>query len=247
MNDKPDHTNVSRRNVLKRGLIASGTALVAGSALTGTATARGNLVSKINSSGHYAYFPLGPSNWARQKHPYDAREGDSRWMAGPAPGGGVRCLVENVEIEAIPNRNAGFDIHMGPLGDLAEITIDSETVTTQAGSEALLFVGLYLDEDENGEFFVWADQKGNKDAFAGLGGDEEGLLAISAGGTYTIDDTTEFDLFGRGKSETFGDLTDGNVSGIDGGTPAALYIGVADKDEGGIEEAIINRVDIQRS
>lgn len=235
--------NTDRRTALK----TLGAGVLCGGLLPGTATARGNVVSKVNRAGHYAYFPLRPKYWGRQKHPYDVREGDSRWRAEPAAGGGIQCLVENVEFPDIPNRNAGFDVHMGPLGDLDEIAIDSETVRTQAGSEALLFIGLYLDVDANGEFGAWTDRRGNKERFAGLRGDEEGLLAIPAGETFTIDESTSFDLFVRGTSPTFGDLKRGKVGEIDGETHTALYIGIADKDEGGPEEAIVNEVNIQRS
>lgn len=238
-----EFSQIDRRTVLK----TIGAGAVGGLVMTDPAAARGNVVSEVNSAGHYAYFPLGPANWGRQKHPYDVREGQSRWMAEPAAGGGMRCLVENIELSAIPNRNAGFDVHMGQLSELAAIAIESETVRTQAGSEALLFVGLYLNVDENGEFFVWSDQKGDREGFAGVGGDEEGLLAIPAGGTYTIDDKTTFDLLVRGGSTTFRALKAGKVSGIGSKTPAALYIGVVDKDEDGKEEAVIKGVNIQRS
>lgn len=237
----PENTN--RRTVLE----TLGAAAVGGTVLTGTAAARGNVVSKINNNGHWAWFPLGQEKWGRQKHPYDFREGESRWIAEPASGGAVRTLAKNIGgPEFFPDRNTGFDIHMGQLGDLGAITVKSRTVRTQVGSEALLFIGLYLDENKNGEFFHWEKDKGDREsAKPGTGGDEEGLLTIDAGGAFTISEDTPFYLLVRGKTTTFGELQNGNVDGIDGETPAALYIGVIDKEEGGVEEAIIERVTIR--
>lgn len=232
-----ERKSTNRRSVLK----TIGAGVVAGATISGTATARGNLVSKINRDGHWAYFPKGPTYWGRQKHPYDYREGESRWLAEPS-GGGVRALVNNIGVEDFPNRNAGFDVHMGPLGDLDTITVESETVRTQDGGDAKLFVGLYLDKGGDGEFFEWTGGRGNREAFAGLDGDEEGLSFIDAGGKSIIDNHTTFHLLAGGDSATFGDLKMGTVDGIDEKTQAALYIGVVDKEAGGTEEAIVKDV-----
>lgn len=238
--------DTTRRTVLK----ILGAGFAGGTVLTGSATACGNVVSQINSSGHYAWFPLTQKYWGRQKHPYDFSDGDSRWMADPAPGGAVRLLARNLTTEeTFPNRNTGFDIHMGPLGDLSEITVTSRTVRTQENSAATLVLALYLDENKNGEFFHWEKVKGDREsAKPGLGGDEEGIHLIDAGGVSTISDCTTFHLLKRDGSATFGELQAGDIAGIDGETPAALYIGVVDVDPetDGVEEAIIEEVDIQK-
>jgi len=248
-------THLSRRNVLKSGLSGAGVALVGGSIVSGTSAAklvpgptysRGNLVSKVNRDGHYAWFPLGPSNWGRQKHPYDVRKDDSRWMATPAPGGAIKVRVENVGASGPPNRNAGFDVHLGPLGDLESVTVTSRTVQTQAGSEALLFVGLYLDVNDNGEFFTWENVDGTTERFGGVAGDEEGLTITNAGGGFRIDADTQFGLLVREGPKTLEQLQAG-FEGIDGETRAALYVGVADKEAGGPEEAVIEEVRVERS
>lgn len=257
--------STDRRTVLK----ALGAGVVGGTMLTGSAAARGNVVSQINSSGHWAWFPLGQENWGRQKHPYDFREDDSRWMAEPAPGGGVRALAKNITTsKSPPNRNTGFDIHMGPLGDVEKITVESRTVQSSGAGDALLFIGLYLDENRNGEFFKWEKERGDRDrAVPGIFGDEEGLLADTADGTFTIDDDTTFLLLKRGLvPATFGELKEGKIGpycpggggecdegdkseGIDGETPSALYIGVADPSpgKGNVEEVVVERVDIQKA
>lgn len=254
MSDKQNH--LSRRKVLKSGLGGAGAALVGGTVVTGTTAAkfvpgpahsRGNLVSKINRHGHYAWFPKGPEHWGRQRHPYDTSDGTARWMATPAPGGGVRVLVENVGKSGPPNRNAGFDDHLGRLGDLESVTLRSRTVQTQDGSEAALFLGLYLDVDDDGEFFEWGNRDGNTEQFMGLGRDEEGLAGTNAGGAFTIDADTQFDLLVRGESKTLRQLQAGKPEGIDGETPAALYIGVVDKEGGGPEEAVIQDLTVERT
>lgn len=242
----------NRRTVLK----TLGAGLAVGTVLTGSAYARGNVVSQINSDGHWAWFPLeSPSvemgNWGRQKHPYDFRDGDSRWMAEPARGGGVRALAKNITTpDTFPNRNTGFDIHMGPLGDIDEISITSRTVRTQLDPAARLFVGLYLDTNLNGEFFHWKNVRGDRDwAKPGQAGDDEGLLLIEEDGTFTIEDSTTFSLFTRGfKPATFGALKAGEFDGIDEETPSALYIGVTDPspENGNVEEAVIEEVNIQK-
>lgn len=238
--------NTNRRTVLK----TLGAGLAGGAVLTGSATARGNVVSQINSSGHWAWFPLGQEHWGRQKHPYDFRLDDSRWMAEPAPGGAVRALAKNITTaDTFSNRNTGFDIHMGPLGDLDSISFTARTVQTQVDG-AWLFVGLYLDTNMNGEFFDWETVRGDREsAVPGTGGDDEGLLFTKANGRFTIDDSTTFSLFTRGStSATFGELKTGNIDGIDAETPSALYLGVSDRDPetSGPEEAIIESVNVQK-
>lgn len=240
-----DGTN--RRTVLK----TLGAGLVGGPILSGSASARGNVVSQINRDGHWAWFPLEQEHWGRQKHPYDFRLGDSRWMADPAPGGAVRALAKNITTpNTFPNRNTGFDIHMWPLGDIDTISITARTVRTVKGDTATLFLGLYLDKNDNGEFFHWEREQGDREsAKPGPGGDDEGITFIDADGTFTITDDTEFFVLHAGEFATVGDLKAGEIDGIDGRTASALYIGVGDDtpDTSGVDEAVIERVNIQTS
>jgi hypothetical protein len=231
-----------------------GAGLVGGTVLTGSASARGNVVSRINGDGHYAAFPFGPSTWKRSKNPYSGQDGDARWFSEPAPGGSVRCLVENIP----SGRNAGFDVHVGPLGEIGSAAIDAETVRTASGESASYFLGLYLDVDDSGDFFVWTDGKGNTDVWEDFGADAEGVVLAPADGTYTVDDDTTFALFNVGggpnpPAATLGQLKDGAVTGvegttIDGDTNAAIYVGVVGSGTGsGPEEIIVNSVEVSRS
>ena len=213
---------------------------------------RDTLVSEINDNGHYARFPFPtkPDTWARSQNPFDRSEGESRWLAEPASGGEVRCLVENLPA----NANAGFDVHVGPLGDLDDVTIESEVVRTQWDSGALLAVAVDLDADDNGEFFEWKDPEDSTDAWVGFGGDSEGLTALPADRTVTVDDSTEFPLFHvaeEGAAATLGELKAGDVNGadgttIDGGTNAAIYVGALSAGEGR-EEVVVKSVDVHTS
>jgi hypothetical protein len=47
-------------------------------------------------------------------------------------------------------------VHLGRLGEIETVTVTSRTLQTpNTTGPAVLFVGLYLDKDENGEFFEW--------------------------------------------------------------------------------------------
>lgn len=239
--------STDRRTVLE----TLGTAAVGATLLSGTGVARGSLVSEINSSGHYAQFPLGPATWARSKNPVDGGQGDSRWSVRPDAGGSVRCRV--TELPAF--RNAGFDVHVGRLGDLRDVTIDAETVqTTRTGGTALLFVGLYLDADDDGDFFAWTDGRGNTDAWDGFGADGEGVRFAAADGEITIDGDTSFQLFNVGSGPnpaTLAQLQAGAVTGaerhsIDGRTEAAFYVGVASAGAG-TEAVVVDSLTVDRA
>lgn len=204
----------------------------------------GNLAGQIADHGHYSAFPLGPEHWFRQQEPYDVSTSDSRWLARPTDGGAVRCLVRDVEIEEPPGRNAGFDLHLGPLGSIGEVVVESETVTTQHGANATLGVALYLDVDDDGEFFEWQAQDGTTETFAGLGDDDEGIISFDAGGAHAITDDTEFPMVGAQETVTLGELKAGAIDGIDRHTFAALYVGVVDTGGGGVEEIVVRDVHV---
>lgn len=202
----------------------------------------GALASAVAGHGHYAWFPGGPDSWGRSAAPFDVREAGSRWAAQPTDGGGVRCLVEDLPAD----RNAGFDVHLGPVGDVAAVNVVSRTVETQrTAGPATLFVGLYLDADGDGEFFEWESADGARDDWVGLGGDDEGLQASGADGELTIDDDTEFALVDAGRTATLDALKGGEVEGIDGSTAAALYLGVTSTG-GGNEEVVVESMAVHR-
>jgi hypothetical protein len=242
------HEGVSRRSVLRSGAVAAGAVLASGTAIAGNSTAQeeqAGLASKIESHGHYAWFPFGPDSWGRSSSPYDLQNGDARWMAEPESDGAVRCLVRNLGTEP-PNRNAGFDVHLGRLDNIETVTFRSKTVQTRRTTgPAQLFVGLYLDKNGNGEFFEWESGDG-ADSWVGFGGDDEGLASYAASGEVTIDGDTTFAIADAGTAATVDELTDGAVEGIDADTATAIYVGVVDSGEG-TEEVVVEDVSVQQS
>jgi hypothetical protein len=209
------------------------------------ATEPGGLPAVIDAHGHYAWFPFGPASWSRSPDPYDIEEDDSRWLAEPTDEGGVRVLVENLGTDP-PNRNAGFDVHLGPIGDVAAVTVDARTLRTPtATGPATLFLGLYLDADDDGEFFAWESTDG-VERFTGLGDDEEGIAFVGASGSIEMDRGTGFDPVGAGSRATLAALQRGGVDGITGETAAALYVGVVNGGEG-VDEVVIDDLTVVRS
>lgn len=249
---------ITRRSLLRTGAVATGAAVFGGAIATGqsdnedderqeTSEREPGLVSNIEAHGHYAWFPLGPESWARSSSPVDMQEGDSRWLVQPvSDGSGVRCLGENLATEP-PNRNAGFDVHLGRLGAIDEVSITSRTIQTpRTTGPALLFLGLYLDTDDNDEFFEWETANGIE-SFVGLGGDEEGLATFGASGEVTVDSDTAFALVeAETEATTLGELQTGSVEGISAETAAALYVGVTNGGEG-TDEVVVEDVTTRRS
>lgn len=241
MTDKP---RTNRRTVLKTagGLIAGTTLL----ARPGAARDRqAGLPSMIESHGHYTWFPLGPESWGRAAEPYDMQDGDSRWLAQPTDEGGVRVLAENLGTEP-PNRNTGFDVHLGRLGTIESVSVTSRTLQTpRTTGPAALYLALYLDKDANAEFFEWESTSGSEQ-WAGFGGDDEGLTASAASGEVTIAGDTTFAVVNAETEATLAELQEGTVKGISGETAAGLYIGVANSGEG-TDEVVVEDVSVQRS
>lgn len=255
MTDVPNTDGVSRRSVLKYGVLTTG--VVSGAtSLVGTVAGErgnhpGNLVSKVASRGHYAWFPfpLEPSTWGRSTNHFDMQDGTARWMAKPAQGGGIQCRVENLPTTFA---NAGFDVHLGRLGSISQIDITAKTSTSEGfGGTARVVGALYFDVNGNGEFFAWADGKGNTETWAGFAGDTERGLAIPADGNrFTINDDTEFPVFADlSPPPTLGEMKAGAIEGVDETTETALYLGVgsAGGEKSGAEEVVVQSMSVERA
>lgn len=220
---------------------------------------------RIADHGHYSWFALNEANWGRQSSPYDLEDGSSRWLAEPTDDGGIRILVRNIDYYPYFSQNAGFDVHLGRLGDIEEITVVSEEL--QSGAlESKLGVALFLDEDDDGDFFVWEDIEGDRDRWVGMNDDEEALLTPKkVGEPVVIDDDTGFGFVNRNNQRaTLGQLKRGEIEtiegqgrvadretgtsrGIDGDTEAAIYVGLADTGKGDPVEAIVQGVTVTRT
>lgn len=240
---------VSRRSVLRTGAAAAGALSIGTPALLGQTVAdtqSTTLQSKIEGHGHYQWWPFGRESWGRSANPYDMQDGDSRWLAKPQSDGSVRVLGKNFGTEP-PNRSTGFDIHLGRLRTIETATVTARTLqTARTTGPAELAVFLYLDKDDNGEFFTWQANDDGTESPQGLGNDDEALYVGEASGELTIDGDTAFMLLGAETETTLADLQNGNVEGVTGETPAALYVGVINRGEG-TDEIVVDDVRVQRA
>jgi hypothetical protein len=233
----------NRRTVLK----TIGAGVVGAATVSGTATARRSLVSRVNSTGSYVIFRTLALN-RRSKNPIDFQEegGDGRWVSEPTWRGNVRLRIEN-DGGTPPLPNAGFFVDVGPIGDIESITIDATSVRS-AGDAAQLTAGLVLDVDGDGDYFAWDPLDGNSERFVGFGDDAEALvlpLSFSSDVPFTIAAGTPMAPLTEPKNATFGDYTDG--MGIDPATQAGIQVSVLGGGEEATEEAIVKGVSVQRS
>lgn len=250
MNEKHGRSQVSRRNAIKYGMFASGglalgvTGIPILNSQADVERSRSTLVDDVRNHGHYAHFPVGPDTWGRSQTAFDIENGDQRWLAEPTASGGVRCLVKNLPA----NRNAGVDLHLGTLGEIEEISVTARTLQTVRGTgPAKLGVALYLDIDDNGEFFEWEAEDSSTDSWVGFGEDDEGIILAGANGELVLDDTfTDWPLVHAERTVSISNLRAGVVEGINAQTSAALYVGVASAGEG-IEEAVIEDISVRRT
>lgn len=185
-------------------------------------------------------------------------------MATPTPDGGIRTLVEGIDYAPDVYQSAGFDLHLGPLGDILEIRIHTEAVES-GESRSRLVVALFFDEDENGTFFEW-ESTGETERWVGYGGDEMGLVTAYnyVGETVRIDEETTLGMVNRRSAwstlrrlnegvmewpDTLGEnrsRKSGESRGIHADTDSAVYVGLADNGDGERVEAIVEDVVVLR-
>lgn len=229
---------------------------------------QGHLWQERRDNGDHTWYTLDVSNWVRHPSPYDETDGDSRWMVEPTREGEIRILVEGIDYAPGLYQSSGFDLHLGSLGEVSGIDIHSDVLRTEP-LPLQLIVALYLDKDENGEFFVWEESSGRSDHWAGYGGDEMGFAISHLDGdeTVRIDDETAFTMANHNWAwSTLGKLKNGEIewsnpaggdaahshrSGrppeIDAETTAALYVGLVDNADGQPADVLITDVVVERA
>lgn len=227
---------------------------------TATTEARSSLASRIASGGHFAWFARSAEYWGRQSTPYDRQAECGRWTATPTPDGGLNLFVQNIDVSAT-QQSAGFDLHLGRLGDVDSVRIDSRVVREGRYSTDLA-LALYLDEDENGEFTEWTTTGDGPDRWEGYGGDEEAVKTVPVTKTVVVDDDFNFRLLNRDSAEaTLGELKRGEINyysddkgretgenrGIDADTNAAIYIGLVDTGQNDPVEIVVEDVTVERA
>lgn len=185
MRDRFDAHDISRRTVLRKGAGLTGAGLVGSATMVGTAAARGgNVVSWVNSDGGYAVFDSSGKYWWQSKNPLDIRADDGRrFVSEPESDGSLRCRIEG---DQLPGNSGGY-VNVGALGDINQVTIESEAVT----EDALLWTGFFFDVKGTGGYWEWERLHGNTEEFVNLGDDPEFLDAFPAGGELEIGDETE--------------------------------------------------------
>lgn len=190
---------------------------------------------------YWAWYPEDPALWSRSEEPYDFRADGRRWLAQPTEAGGIRCRVENGQAPG----NAGFYLDIGPIGNVGDITIDSEISRSDGDGDQQLLVAIYFDRSEEGEYFEWEARDG-REAFNDLGNDAEVLALFPSGGTYTLGPDIQLDLVPPVEEQlvTFGELKRGAIDGITPLTRAAVQISVVGSGEGNVEEAIVHDVEV---
>lgn len=244
--EEPDHRPAARRTggIDRRTLLATGTATVLGAGLAGCmggGNRDGNdqgpsprqLIEQDDSS-YYSLFVKGGTGY-RTMTPFDVERKNERWMTQPTSDGGIRCRVENAG-----SGTAGFELSIGPLGDIDTITIRSRTERN-----AKVFYALYLDKDGDGEFYKWEQVTEDRQRFVEYGNDKEAVEAAPAGDPITIDEDAQLTFTG-GKATTLGELQQGQFQGIGGSTATALYAGVLGNSSDN-RELVIEDVDVQTS
>jgi hypothetical protein len=166
-------------------------------------------------------------------------------MAESQSDGSVRLLAQRLGTE-LPNRNTGFDVHLGRLGTIDSVTVTSRTLQTPRWRPAQLFYGLYLDKDGSGEFGNWESNDDGTESALGAETDEEGLLLSAASGEMTIGGDTVFGLLYAETEASLTELQEGAIEGISGETLTALYIGVINGGEG-TDEVVVEDMQVSRS
>lgn len=216
--------SISRRNVLKKSVITSGVLVatsVSGTALAEPGAGNGSLVDTISSNGHWDLND--GADFFRSDNPFsrDTVEGGEVSVT-PERGG---ALID-VDVDPEEYGDAGFDLHVGTLGDIGAIDVES------TGDPVAM--NLWFDESGNGEFFAWEDERGNTDRLTGLDGDIAAFGGTIGTGTTTIT-RTNHDFSGKTMNEWESSLSAGND------TPTAVWVGLCCS---GTLEATVNSVEV---
>lgn len=184
-----------------------------------------------SESNYYSWFVEGGTGF-RKTGPFLFKQNENKWMARATEDGGIRCLIENAG-----SGTAGFELSVGPLGE-----IDPLTIRSRSDGDAKVFYALYLDKDDNGEFYKWKDEGENRQRFTGYGKDKEAVGSAPSGEEITIESNTKLTFTGS-KPTTLGELQQGKFQGIGSSTATALFVGVL-SDASDKRELVIEDVDI---
>lgn len=230
---------IDRRSALKAATVTVlGTGL-AGCMGQGNGSDQGPSPKQIienSEDNYYSWFVEGEKGF-RSTRPfvYNPQKNDNLWRAQPTSDGGVRCRIENAG-----SGTAGFELSIGPLGEINSVTIQS-----RSGGDAKVFYALYLDKNDDGEFYKWKKTGDIRQRFTGYGKDKEAVSSFPAGKEITIDDDANLKFTGN-KPTTLEELRQGKFQGIGGSTATALFVGVLGNASDN-RELVIEDVDVETS
>jgi hypothetical protein len=161
------------------------------------------------STALFYAFTFGANPWTRSSSPVTLINGANVVSQTADTEGAVTITIAN----ASGYEDNGFYYSVGTLQNLGSLRIvGSGTATFSAN--------LYLDVDNDGEFFTWNPP--NATVFAGLGADLFYTGPADVGGVVTIDSTTVFS-----GGNTLPQLRAGAVAGVNANTRAAVWIGIS--------------------
>jgi hypothetical protein len=154
----------------------------------------------------YYTHTFGVNPWTRSSSPVTLTNGANVVSQSANPDGSVTLTIAN----ASGYEDNGFYFYVGTLQFLSSLRV--------VGSGTGIFTAnLYLDVDNDGEFFTW----GPPNVFSAVGADLYYTGPSAVNGVLTIDATT---VFG---GHTLPQLRSGVVGGVNPNTRAGIWIGIS--------------------
>lgn len=154
------------------------------------------------------------TNFLRSSNPF--KDGDATQSQNP------RHVTVSISQPEGTYADSGFVLYIGPLSG-----IDSINVTGRGDTFNL---NLWFDTNIDGDFFLWDGtlEGAPFNTMTGLGGDIYAGCGPSVNGILSVEGTTSCGfLTAPGGNYTLSQLKSGAVTGIDGNTKVAIWIGVS--------------------
>jgi hypothetical protein len=162
---------------------------------------------------YYAY-TLAGGTWSRSSVPVSVSNGPDSLSQAVNPDGSVTLTTTNPS----GGEDNGFYFSVGTLNYLNSLSSLSVAGTGSFSAN------LYLDVDNDGEFFTWTPPANT--VYAGLGSDQYYTGPSAVAGVLTINATSTFAATsGPAASYTLARLRSGAVPGVNGNTRAAIWLG----------------------
>ncbi len=155
----------------------------------------------------YYTYTFGANPWTRSMSPVTLTNGANVVSQSVNSDGSVTLTIAN----ATGYEDNGFYFYVGTLRYLSSLRVVGSGTGTFGAN-------LYLDVDNDGEFFTWSPP----DVYSALGADRYYTGPTTVNGVLTIDATT---LFSGGGTSTLPQLRGGAVPGVNANTRAGIWLG----------------------